>query len=193
MFLFGRSFGGLLATNMATGPVASNMFTGVCTLTPYYRCWTEKLYNCKNLINFLDTVHPRYIAPSEFQERSPEWLAKWGELHGDPNCVSVFTARTGALWIEEQEKAEQSLLETDLPFLIIEAEKDDVVRNDIMRQYYEKAKREGKKHEYCIVNGEETDHTIVTMCPVLGSMVMRNVVRFFDNLIKEKEQKKAES
>jgi len=37
------------------------------------------------------------------------------------------------LWIEEQEKAEQNLLETDLPFLTIEAEKDDVVRNDIMR------------------------------------------------------------
>jgi len=66
MFLFGRSFGGLLATNMSTSPIASAMFSGACVLTPYYRCWTDKLYNNKNLINFLDAFYPRWVAPSEF-------------------------------------------------------------------------------------------------------------------------------
>ena len=168
------------------------MFTGACVLTPYYRCWTDKLYNCRNLITFLDTVWPRYMAPSEFKERDPEWTKKWGELDEDETCVNTFTARTGKLWIEEQEKAEQALLETDLPFLIVEAEKDDVVRNDIMRSYYEKARDAGKNHEYAVVGGDESDHTIVTMCPVLGRMVMKNVIRFFDKLVKEKEQKEAE-
>ena len=74
----------------------------------------------------------------------------------------------------------------------MEAEKDDVVRNDIMRSYYEKARDAGKNHEYAVVGGDESDHTIVTMCPVLGSMVMKNVIRFFDKLVKEKEQKEAE-
>ena len=53
------------------------------------------------------------------------------------------------MWIEEQEKAQQSLLDTEVPFLIIEAEKDDVVRNDVMKDYYEKCKQEDKPHEYC--------------------------------------------
>ena len=101
LFLFGRSFGGLLATNMATGPVASSMFTGACVLTPYYRCWTEKLYENHNLINFLDKVHPTYVAPSEFQDPSPEWMAKWGETLKDDVFVSKFTARSASLWIEE--------------------------------------------------------------------------------------------
>jgi len=61
-----------------------------------------------------------------------------------------------------------------------------------MREMYETAQNAGKNHEYCVVSGEESDHCIVTMCPVLGSAVMRNVIRFFDDKIKEKEQKKAE-
>ena len=101
MFLFGRSFGGLLATNMANSVIANSMFTGACVLTPYYRCWTDKLYNCRNLITFLDTVWPRYMAPSEFKERDPEWTKKWGFLDEDETFVSKFTARTGKMWIEE--------------------------------------------------------------------------------------------
>ena len=49
VFLFGRSFGGLLATNMSVEP-ASKMFSGVATLTPYYRLYMEKLYNLKPII-----------------------------------------------------------------------------------------------------------------------------------------------
>ena len=101
MFLFGRSFGGLLATNMATGPVASAMFTGACVLTPYYRCWTEKLYENHNLITFLDKVWPTYVAPSEFKQKPAEWTAKWGETENDKTFVKKFTARGAKLWIEE--------------------------------------------------------------------------------------------
>ena len=62
------------------------------------------------------------MAPSEFQQRSPEWMAKLGESEADETFVSKFTARGAKLWIEEQEKAQQSLLETEVPFLIVEAE-----------------------------------------------------------------------
>ena len=75
MFLFGRSFGGLLATNMSVGPVAKSMFTGVATLTPYYRLYKEKLYNANKIINFLNTVYPNYIIRSEFKPKTPEWMA----------------------------------------------------------------------------------------------------------------------
>ena len=80
MFLFGRSFGGLLATNMTTGPVASSMFAGAAVLTPYYRCWTEKLYDNSRFIKIMDTIYPNWCAPSEYPDPSPEWIAKWGEL-----------------------------------------------------------------------------------------------------------------
>ena len=192
MFLFGRSFGGLLATNMATGPIASSMFAGACVLTPYYRCWTEKLYENHNLISFLDKVYPAYVAPSEFQQRSPEWMAKWGESEADETFVSKFTARGAKLWIEEQEKAQQSLLETEVPFLIVEAEKDDVVRNDVMKRYYENCEKAGKPHEYCVVSGEESDHSVVVMCPVLAGAVLKNVVNFFDRQIELRKIKKVQ-
>lgn len=106
MFLFGRSFGGLLATNMATGPVASAMFSGIAVLTPYYHLWTEKLYENRALLRFLDTVHPNYVAPSEFKERDPEWKEKYHFLDEDETFVSFITARTGMMWIEEQERVD---------------------------------------------------------------------------------------
>ena len=67
-----------------------------------------------------------------------------------------------------------------MPFLIVEAERDDVVRNDVMKQYFETCERAGKAHEYCVVRGEESDHSIVTYCPSLAGTMMRNVVDFFD-------------
>ena len=71
---------------------------------------------------------------------SPEWMEKWGELLQDKIAIKKFTARGAKVWIDEQEKACQSLLDTDIPFLIVEAEKDDCVRCDVMQQYYEKCK-----------------------------------------------------
>jgi alpha-beta hydrolase superfamily lysophospholipase len=96
------------------------------------------------------------------------------------------------LWIEEQEKAQQSLLETEVPFLIVEAEKDDVVRNDVMKRYYETCEKAGKPHEYCVVSGEESDHSVVVMCPVLAGVVLKNVVNFFDRQIELRMIKKVQ-
>ena len=47
-------------------------------------------------------------------------------------------------WIEEQRKVEQSLTDTSVPFLFIEAEKDDVVDNKVTRDLFEKLKQKGK-------------------------------------------------
>ena len=80
---------------MAVGPIADNLFTGVAALTPYYRLWTEKLYQNKRLISFLNAVHPHYSAKSEFKERDPEYMLKWGEYATDPTFIRKFTARTG--------------------------------------------------------------------------------------------------
>ena len=117
---------------MAVGPIANRMFTGVATLTPYYRLYTEKLYDNGQLIKLLNKIHPHYMAASEWQERDPEWKAKWGELDEDKVYENKFTARTASLWIEEQKRVEKSIDETETPFLFIVAENDGVVRNDVI-------------------------------------------------------------
>lgn len=66
IFVFGRSFGGLVATNMAASPVGKAMFAGLSLLTPYYHLWTEKLYESENLLRFLCAVKPNHKIPSEF-------------------------------------------------------------------------------------------------------------------------------
>ena len=119
-------------------------------------------------------------------------MAKWGDSLKDDTFVWSFTARGAKVWIEEQEKAQQSLLESEVPFLIIEAEKDDVVRNDVMKQYFEKCKQEGKPHEYCVVEGQESDHAVVCMCPTLAGTAMKSVVSFFDKQIEKRNAKQAQ-
>ena len=79
---------------MSVGPIADNLFTGVAALTPYYRLWTEKLYENKRLISFLNVVHPHYSAKSEFKERDSEWMTKWRDLATDQTFIRKFTART---------------------------------------------------------------------------------------------------
>ena len=78
------------------------MFSGAAVLTPYYRCWTEKLYDCSKLISILDAVNPNYSFPMEFtDDYSPEWMAKWGELLQDKIAIKKFTARGAKVWIDE--------------------------------------------------------------------------------------------
>ena len=144
MFLFGRSFGGLLVTNMSAQPLASSMFSGVVSYVPFFRCWTEKLYRYEPIFKVMDVLHPYWEKPEEKQKRDKEYLEKWGELAEDPMIVRKFTARMAKLWIDEQKKAEQSVSDTDIPILFIEAEKDDVVNNAATRELFEKSKKKGK-------------------------------------------------
>ena len=58
---------------------------------------------------------------------------------------------------------------------------------------YESAKKAGKQNEYVAVGGKFSDHTVVTVDPVMGSVVMKNVIKFFNRLVEEKEQKQSES
>jgi hypothetical protein len=45
MFLCGRSFGGLIATNLQGTFIGSKMFRATVLITPYYRLFDEKLYS----------------------------------------------------------------------------------------------------------------------------------------------------
>lgn len=117
----GRSFGGLIATNMSKGVVAESMFAGVCLLTPYYRLWTEKLYSLQPVFKLGTYLAPHKLIKPEFKELTPEVMAKWGHLHRDPKNNHEFTPTTAVLWATEQERAAESLKGTSLPLLLIEA------------------------------------------------------------------------
>ena len=80
-----------------------------------------------------------------------------------------------------------------MPLLFVEAEKDETISNDHIRAMYEKAKKAGKQNEYVTVGGKFSDHTVVTVDPVMGSQVMKSIIKFFNRLVEEKEQKLSES
>lgn len=120
------------------------MFSGIAVLTPYYHLGTEKLNDASMYLKLADKVKPNHIIPSALPERHPEWKKKWQYLDDDPIYVKLITPRTGVMWLQEQERYEQVLKETDVPFLFIEAEKDETVSNSHIRAAYETAKKAGK-------------------------------------------------
>ena len=77
------------------------MFAGVCLLTPYYRLWTEKLYNVYNAVKCLSKVRPNYRFESEFDGYDAEYMAEWHEIFEDPRSIYFFTAKTATVWVEE--------------------------------------------------------------------------------------------
>ena len=61
LYLWGRSFGGLLVTNMANTVVGRSMISGVILLTPYYRLYTELLYESYKYLVPLTYFRPNHI------------------------------------------------------------------------------------------------------------------------------------
>ncbi len=56
----GRSFGGLIATNMAATTIGKKMFKSVALVTPYYRLYDESLYSKAWYINLIGKIAPHY-------------------------------------------------------------------------------------------------------------------------------------
>ena len=107
-------------------------------------------------------------------------------MDNDETFVSFITARTGMMWIEEQERVEQSLRETEIPFLFIEAEKDEVVSNTHIKAAYETAKEAGKQNDYLTIRGKFSDHTVITVDPVYASPMMKGTIKYFNRIVEEK-------
>ena len=64
-----------------------------------------------------------------------------------------------------------------------------MVRNDVAKSLFDKAQIAGKHNEYVVVGGKDSNHTLVSIDSVLGCDVMNNVVKFFDKLVQQKEQR----
>uniref|UniRef100_A0A7S3HUJ0 Serine aminopeptidase S33 domain-containing protein n=1 Tax=Favella ehrenbergii TaxID=182087 RepID=A0A7S3HUJ0_9SPIT len=179
MFLFGRSFGGLLATNMANTLIGKSMFAGVVLLTPYYRLFTERLYEAYKWLIPLTTVKPNHKFMCEYSEMDPEWAARYEPILNDSRNVNFFTATTARLWVEQQELARSSVAHAPQPFCFIAATGDGVVRNDYIEDFADlTTNEEGELHR--VVGA---DHTDVVFDQSYGSQVMRISTSFLDKLV----------
>lgn len=73
LFLMGRSFGGLLVTNMANTLIGKTMFKAVILVSPYYRLFTERLYEVYKYLVPLTWVKPNHLFHSEYSEMDEDY------------------------------------------------------------------------------------------------------------------------
>lgn len=179
VFLFGRSFGGLLASNMANSLIGKSMFSGVVLLTPYYRLFTERLYEAYPYLVPLTKVKPHHRFECEYADIDPEWAAKYQPILEDTRIVNFFTATTARMWVEEQALARSSIAETPLPLCFITASADGVVRNDYIEEFSNAASNPlNELHQV-----EGADHTDICFDENYASHFIRATVAFLQKVI----------
>ena len=58
--MFGRSFGGLIATKMAASTIGKRMFRGVYLLNPFYKSYGNRLEKKRTIVKTLWYVKPHH-------------------------------------------------------------------------------------------------------------------------------------
>ena len=79
LFLYGRSMGGMIATNMMATSLGSKMFKALSLLTPFYRLHDKKLYKQLPVLKVFNRIKPFHVVETKRAERSEEYMARWGE------------------------------------------------------------------------------------------------------------------
>ena len=100
IFIYGRSFGGLIAAHMMDTEIGRSMFTGVILLSPFFKTYADKLEKIYKLIYCLQYVAPHkqfHSAPTT--ERNAEYAAKFKQFLVSPANVGFCTAQTGVFWM----------------------------------------------------------------------------------------------
>ena len=72
IYLFARSFGALIATNMLNTTLGRSMISGIVLLSPFYRLFTERLYDNESTLRLLSWFTPFKKFMSEHAEK-PDW------------------------------------------------------------------------------------------------------------------------
>ena len=184
IYLWGRSYGGLIATNMANSTIGRRMFAGIVNLTPFYRLFTERLYQAYKYLVPLCYVHPNYIFQCEYVARDEAFQKKYKNIYEDDRNIGFFTAVTARIWNEEQAKVRQSCQEAPQPMCFIEAKEDETVRNDYIQEYAKLCKN--NQSEYHVI--EESDHTTICFDENHGSQMVRHTINFLDKVTEAKRQ-----
>ena len=120
---------------MANSTIGKSMFAGLVLLTPYYRLFTERLYESYKFLVPLSYVKPNHYFPCEYSDDPEEYVAKYKFLYEDPRVLDFFYANTAKIWVEEQNVANEIISSVQTPMLSIAGSKDGVVRNDYIEEY----------------------------------------------------------
>lgn len=120
---------------MANSIIGKSMFAGLVLLTPYYRLFTERLYESYKFLLPLSYVKPNYYFPCEYSDAPEEYVAKYKWVYDDPLVIDFFFANTAKIWVEEQNVANKTISSIQTPILSIAGSKDGVVRNDYIEEY----------------------------------------------------------
>ena len=93
IFVMGRSFGGLIAAQMADTEIGRSMFNGVIHLSPFFKAYNDKLEKVYKLALCLSYIHPhKRFQSAPTTERSPEYRAKFSQFLKDARNVTFCTA-----------------------------------------------------------------------------------------------------
>ena len=175
MFLFGRSNGGLIATNMCSG-IGEKMFKAAALLTPFYRLANEGLYAQLPKIKIINFFHPRMVIKRQITEKPPEYIAKWGHIFNDEGEVKLVTPLTVVNWSVMQEKAKQVIKTTTVPLFMITAEKDETVSNKAIKDFFALSSNPKNK----ILHVMDCDHSNLLFDEPLVSCFIRDTINFFN-------------
>ena len=119
----------------------------------------------------------------------PEYWAKWHEIFTHNKTINYFTATTATIWVEEQEVAKEAMKELPLPILFIEAEKEDVVSNEHIKQVAATAPNPRGQNGYVTI--PECDHSLTCFDATYASSVIKHTIKHFDAIVREREAKRA--
>lgn len=66
----------------------------------------------------------------------PDYAKEYDVIFSDKRYLDFFTATTARLWVEEQEKARESVSLAPQPMCFVLGEAENVVRNDYIEEFY---------------------------------------------------------
>ena len=104
-------------------------------------------------------------------------MAEFAEKINDKRNSPGFTAKTATIWKEEQELAEKSIAQIEVPIMFIEAENDGVVRGDYI-QNFAKLARNPAQNEYLFV--KDACHSFIGAKKEWATITINGFLNFFE-------------
>ena len=162
-------------------------------LTPFYRFDDEVFYKAIPLFRVFTAIKPYHKLTIKFKPVDDESERKWGHIHSDPKQVRLYTPATVMVFYEEQKVASEAIKNCTLPILMVQAEKDGVVRNDYIEDFYAVAGKNVETQRIAsskvpnqFLKIAEVDHTTICFEESSVQTLITQMVSFFDKIIKEK-------
>jgi alpha-beta hydrolase superfamily lysophospholipase len=181
-FLYGNSFGALLAFNLSIK--FPTMFAGMLLSAPFFKHYSNTLDNYKYAfkgLNFLkigfsinnrDKTKPQYkMIASQY----PFYVE-------DEKQVTLAKLSSICLFVDEQAFAFNNYGKCKTPILVMLAKDDTAVRNSSAVEIISLINNPQNR----VVEIENADHTTMSIDFELNKIVQRNAIDFFDSIIAAK-------